>query len=820
MVAPSSTALPIGIREIEEAQRLLNGELSSVEGTIKRVAHHTPLVFSEVLSRQLHCQVWLKLENLQKTGSYKIRGAYNAMAHLEPEVRNRGVVTASAGNHAQGVGLAAALFGIEHRTTIFVPIGTPKVKQDNTRGYGVEVIETGENFDSARASAYAEAADSGRVFIEPFDDWQTIAGQGTVGLEILDDLPSVSGIIVPVGGGGLISGIAIAAMARAPHARVIGVEAEGAPSMIWSLQQKTAADLDYPPMTQIADGIRVRRPGDRPFIVCRELLGLPQFMTVPDLDTVGAIADLMVYAKVIAEGAGAISLAALRDIQEGNQLDQPPFTPDDDVVVVISGGNIDPSFSWRILYEQTVPNLLALRVAMPDRPGELLRMLVPISQAKVNIIDVDVNRLDARPRVGERIVEVCVAVSTQSQADALIESMGAVGYRVLVSRWQDPRVDRDGNLLPSRLVPPAPTSNQRAANPTIVVKSFRLTDALGHERPNNRFVVGEPVFVFTHLCNVSGTRVESGMETQFFAHRPDPVHPGDKDDPEFAVEHGHFPSNKTGFTYVSVPGGTRESRFRGTVRFFSQSEPGSYTARVFADSTDKTGVAPELRQATAAYEIVTELPSDTTRGAAQRNPQVTVVNKKHPLPVDYVPSDLRTPFVHGGAERPLKREASEAVERLFAAAAADGIDLTLLSGYRSYAYQQELRLKALATRPIEIMDRRLARPGYSEHQTGLAADIGQAGATTGMYDAEFADTAAGKWLSLHAREFGFILRYPLGKESETGYVFEPWHFRYVGVPFAVQVEASGLTLDEFMGVEAGDYVEQFTPTPADTATGA
>jgi threonine dehydratase len=332
------------------------------------------------------------------------------------------------------------------RTTVFVPVGTPRVKQENTRAYGVEVLETRENFDLARDAAYEEAAASGRVFIEPFDDWQTIAGQGTIGLEMVDDLPNATAIVAPVGGGGLIAGIALAVAGRGSPATVIGVEAEGAACLVWALDHGLPEAMPHPPRTQIADGIKVSRIGERPFQVAQKLIGRDHVMTVEDTEIVAAIADLMVYAKIIAEGAGATALAGLRDIQVGRVPSIPPFGPDDDVIVLVSGGNIDPSFSWRILYEPTVPNLLVLRVSMPDRPGELLRMLLPIAHLNVNIIDVDVNRLDARPRMGERIVELCVAITGQAQADSLLTALRAKGYHVLVSRWQDPRVDRSGNL--------------------------------------------------------------------------------------------------------------------------------------------------------------------------------------------------------------------------------------------------------------------------------------------------------------------------------------------------------------------------------------
>lgn len=446
MIDVTATDLPVDLKTIEAARDLLfhrpNGP----------IATRTPLVPSDPLSNQLDCRVWLKLENLQKTGSYKIRGAYTNIASLTPAQAKAGIITASAGNHAQGVALAAAAFGIADRTTVFVPMGTPRVKQENTRAYGVDVREVGENFDLARDAAYEEAAMTGRVFIEPFDDWSTIAGQGTIGLEMLDDLPSARAVVAPVGGGGLIAGLALAIAGRKADTLLIGVEAEGAACLVWALDHGAPEAMPHPPRTQIADGIKVSRIGRRPFLVASKLIGRDHVMTVPDTEIVAAIADLMVYAKIIAEGAGATALAGLRDIQLGRVPSIPPFGKNDDVIVLVSGGNIDPSFSWRILYEQSVPTLLVIRVAMPDRPGELLRMLLPIAHLNVNIIDVDVNRLDARPRMGERIVELCVAITAQAQADSLLNALRTKGYNVLVSRWQDPRLDRSGNLSHSFLI--------------------------------------------------------------------------------------------------------------------------------------------------------------------------------------------------------------------------------------------------------------------------------------------------------------------------------------------------------------------------------
>ncbi|MGI8477386.1 MAG: threonine ammonia-lyase [Thermomicrobiales bacterium] len=438
MTAPARSGdIPVTLDDIRDAHALLSGEKDYLPGRRERVALKTPLIYADSFSRQFGCRVWLKLESLQKTGSYKIRGAFNTIAHLPPERRGRGVVTASAGNHAQGVAYAARAFGIAERTTIFVPRGTPTVKKENTRSYGVAIEETGATFDEARETAYREAERSDRPFIEPFDDWRTIAGQGTIGLEIVDDLPTVRAIVAPVGGGGMIAGVAIAARALCADVRIIGAQAIGADSMIRSLNRGEAVRLPGPPDTEIADGIKVSAPGLRPFIVARELLDARSFVTVADHETIAAVADLLLWSKVVAEGAGAIVLAALRTIQEGRSATIEPFGAADDVVVIVSGANIDPSFSWRILYERSVPNLMTIRIPIPDRPGELLRLLEPINALRINIIDVDVNRHDARPRMGERVVELCIAINGPAEKAALLDALGAHNYAPQYSRWHD-----------------------------------------------------------------------------------------------------------------------------------------------------------------------------------------------------------------------------------------------------------------------------------------------------------------------------------------------------------------------------------------------
>ncbi len=811
---------PVGLAEIRAAQRLLGGSAGDLPAG--PVAIRTPLVFSEPLTHQLGCRVWLKLENLQRTGSYKVRGAFNNIANLSPETRSRGLITASAGNHAQGVAAAAAAFGVADKTTIFVPVGTPKVKQDNTRGFGVEVRETGDTFDQAREAAYLEAAQSERAFIEPFDDWNTIAGQGTIGLEIAEDLPSCRAIISPVGGGGLISGIALAIRELLPDVTIAGAQAAGSAAMQLSLETGEPTALPAPPATQIADGIKVRKPGERPFAVVRSLLGRDAIVPVPDIETVAAAADLMVYAKLIAEGAGAISLAALREIQMRRAPSHNPFGPDDDVVVIVSGGNIDPSFSWRILYEQTVPNLITLRVAMPDRPGELLRMLLPIARQNVNIIDVDVNRLDSRPRIGERIVEVCVAIAHQAQADQLIASLNESGYRVLVSRWHDPKSQTAGYTVPSayaevrttieRAIQPATQTVTPAASAPFVdlsIEHFQLTDAQGRSRPGNTFLPGEAVYVGFNLRNAGRHGAPAGLRTGVYANASSGGIPDLRIAPDLAIRHGPFTPRRAPYLYGSWPGGPKSSRFADRKTFIAQDEPGTYLALACVDLDGVLGPANNRRMASVEYQIVQDLPTaedptyEDDLGAAS-----LVVNKKRPLPRDYVPSALRLPNVPRDDNHEVRPEVATAVEGLFAAALQKGIRLRLLSGYRSWARQKTLHEEMAGSSGLTRALRLVARPGYSEHQSGLAIDLGDSDNTGLDFHNTFADSPAGKWLAANAADFGFHVRYPRDREAITGFAWESWHFRFVGRTLARELQSTGVTLEEYFGVEGGDYFDK------------
>lgn len=297
---------PVTTADIENASRRIDG-----------IAVHTPLLHSPFFSRRYGCDVHFKLENLQRTGSFKVRGAYNKVASLTDEQRSRGLIAASSGNHAQGVAYAARLFGIDDRTTIFMPDSTPQNKIENTRGSGQVTVQFVDgNFDAAADAAHEEAGRTGATFIEPYNDWQIIAGQGTIGFEIVHDHPAVDTIIVPVGGGGLISGIALAAHTHNPEIAVYGVGASA-----------TTQHSDT-----VADGIRVKHPGEKPQQVMREHVREVYRL---EEDVIREAMRLMLKnLHVVPEGSGATGVAAI----ESGALQ---LKPGCSVVIVVSGGNVD-----------------------------------------------------------------------------------------------------------------------------------------------------------------------------------------------------------------------------------------------------------------------------------------------------------------------------------------------------------------------------------------------------------------------------------------------------------------------------------------------
>jgi threonine dehydratase len=392
-------------------------EVESARKDLTDIVRVTPLEASRPLTALLGGPAWLKCENLQRAGSYKVRGAYVRISRLTPEELARGVVAASAGNHAQGVALAASLVGTS--AMVFMPTGAALPKVAATKGYGARVELVGSTVDDALVAAQEYADRVGAVFIHPFDHPDVIAGQGTVGLEILEQCPDVRTIIAGIGGGGLISGIAIAAKAADPTIRVIGVEAAGAASMMRSVEAGHPVRLES--FATIADGIAVGRPGDLTFAHVRELVD--DVLTVSEEDIARAMVLLIERAKLVVEPAGAVGVAALLAGLV------PATTP---VVAVLTGGNIDPLLMMRVIERglAAAGRYLRFVVRCVDRPGELAAVLTLVSQHGANIDDVAHRRHDPRLRLGEVEVEMSVETRGAEHSDRLLQALRAAGYDV------------------------------------------------------------------------------------------------------------------------------------------------------------------------------------------------------------------------------------------------------------------------------------------------------------------------------------------------------------------------------------------------------
>ncbi len=382
---------------------LLSEYEDAAEG-LRGVVSHTPLEYSQHLTEVLGVPVHLKLENLQRTGSFKIRGATYRLSRLTPEERARGVVAASAGNHAQGVALAAQALGIP--ATIFMPLGVPVPKLLATRGYGADVILEGPTVDTSLRLAAEFAERTGAVLIPPFNHRDIIVGQGTLGLEIAQDMPDVDTIVLGIGGGGLIAGVAGAVKAMAAAAgrtvRIIGVQAENAAPYPESLRLGYPIEVETRPT--IADGILVSRPGDIPFAMIHELVD--DVVTVTDDDIARAMLVLLERAKVVVEPAGAVGVAA---ILAGKVEAHGP------TVSVLSGGNIDPLLLQRVVAHGLAASgrYMSMRIPLPDRPGQLSRVSELIAEAGANVIEV----LHTRHGQGLQISEVVLQISVETRGE-------------------------------------------------------------------------------------------------------------------------------------------------------------------------------------------------------------------------------------------------------------------------------------------------------------------------------------------------------------------------------------------------------------------
>lgn len=350
-------------------------EIESARNKIRRAILRTPMIYSDTFSRLTGKEVFLKLENLQKTGSFKIRGAYYKLSQFTPSMKSRGVVAASAGNHAQGVALASSLLGIH--STLVMPEGVSLAKQMATQAYGGEVVLFGQNTEEALHYA-KRLTEGGKFFIHPFDDEQVIAGQGTIGLEILEEVPGVEAIIVPMGGGGLISGIATIVKRRRPEVKIIGVQSIHAPSAYYSLKRKEIVEVKAKPT--LADGIAIQRVGEITFPMIQK--GVDEIVTVNEAEIASAILMLMERKRIVAEGAGATPLAALLSKRLKTRLKK--------IVLVISGGNIDFHLLDRIIEKGLAQTgrLVRMSILLRDVPGALAKLTSLVAQHHANILHI------------------------------------------------------------------------------------------------------------------------------------------------------------------------------------------------------------------------------------------------------------------------------------------------------------------------------------------------------------------------------------------------------------------------------------------------
>lgn len=409
---------------VTQQTSLTLADFEAAADIVGRVARNTPLESSRFLAEQLGVErVYLKCENLQRTGAYKLRGAYHRLSQLTREERARGVVAASAGNHAQGVAYAARELGIT--ATIFMPLGVALPKLQATRRYGADVMLEGGTFDETLASARAFVEQTGAIFIPPFDHEAVILGQGTVALEMLDAAPDIDTIIVAIGGGGLASGVAVAAKLRAERAgrslRVIGVQSENTASFIPSLDAGHPVTIETRPT--IADGIAVARPGDLTFDAVQHFVD--EIVTVSDDDIARAIVVLLERTKLVVEPAGAAGVAAIL----AGKITDPGTT-----ATILSGGNIDPLLLQRVIGHGLAASsrYLKLRILLQDKPGQLVRTASIVAEKNANVIEVIHTRHATELPISDVELELHIETRGVEHGQEVVQALRDAGYLVRV----------------------------------------------------------------------------------------------------------------------------------------------------------------------------------------------------------------------------------------------------------------------------------------------------------------------------------------------------------------------------------------------------
>ncbi|MGH9434967.1 MAG: threonine ammonia-lyase, partial [Terriglobia bacterium] len=400
------TTTCIGLAEIERAQERIAGSIFL-----------SPCPYSETLSRLTGQQIHLKLENLQMTGAFKERGALNKLLSLSKAEAERGVITASAGNHAQGVAYHASKLGIAAH--IVMPLATPLVKMTATRNYGAEVILYGDNYDEAHAEAARRCGENGYTFVHPFDDPSVIAGQGTIGLELLRQVSSLEAVVVPIGGGGLIGGVACAIKETRPSVRVIGVQTARLPSMQAAVAHHKPVTVDA--ALTVADGIAVRRAGDLTLPLVEHYVD--EIVTVEEEDIASAILVLLEREKTLAEGAGATALAALLQGKTRLRAER--------TAVLVGGGNIDVTLLARIIERGMVKDgrMVRLRIHLLDRPGALHELTRIIAEHRANIVELLFDRAYYGVNLSETVIDVTFETRDPGQVSELLAALTANGYK-------------------------------------------------------------------------------------------------------------------------------------------------------------------------------------------------------------------------------------------------------------------------------------------------------------------------------------------------------------------------------------------------------
>lgn len=398
-----------------DEQMLTLKRFEEASEVVKRVTLETKLVFSDFLSRQTGNKVYLKPENMQFTGAYKLRGAYYKISTLTEEERGKGLITASAGNHAQGVAYAAKCYGA--KATIVMPTTTPLIKVNRTKGYGADVVLHGNVYDEACAKAYELAEEYGYTFIHPFDDLAVATGQGTIAMEIVKELPLVDYILVPIGGGGLATGVSVLAKLLNPKIRVIGVEPAGANCMQVSLAEGKVTTL--PGVNTIADGTAVKTPGNLLFPYLQK--NLDDIITVEDEELVVAFLDMVENHKMVVENSGLLTVAALKHLD----------VQDKKIVSILSGGNMDVITMSSVVQQGLImrDRIFTVSVLLPDKPGELCRVSGIIADADGNVIKLEHNQFVSINRNAAVELRITMEAFGTEHKNRIMKALEEEGYR-------------------------------------------------------------------------------------------------------------------------------------------------------------------------------------------------------------------------------------------------------------------------------------------------------------------------------------------------------------------------------------------------------